>query len=67
MIASARGRCVASCDSSVAIAMTSSAMSPRTADSIEVSSRKSAISTVKRSGIEDSLGRGAGAGRDGIG
>src|SRR5262249_7191259 len=39
-------------DSSLARAMTRSAMSPRTADSIEVSSRKSAISTWKRSGME---------------
>ena len=36
--------------------MTSSAMSPRTADSIEASSRKSAISTVKRSRHRKLLG-----------
>ena len=56
MIASARGKYRSSSDSSLARAITRSAMSPRTADSMEVSSRKSAISTVKRSGIEDSLG-----------
>src|SRR4051812_19822642 len=62
-IASAWGKYPLNCDSSVARAMTSWARSPRTADSIEVSSRKSAISTVKRSDINDSLGRDAGAGR----
>src|SRR5262249_19874848 len=66
MIASTADRYGASCDSSVARAMTRSAMSSSTADSTEVSSRKSAISTEKRSGIEDSFGHDAGPGRDDV-
>src|SRR5262249_5974605 len=62
-IASARGKYPLNCDSSVARAITSWARSPRTADSVEVSSRKSAINTVKRSDIKDSLGRLAMGGR----
>ena len=53
MIASAWGRYSASSASSLARAMMIRAMSSRIADSIEVSSRKSAINTVKRSLIEN--------------
>src|SRR5262249_22622297 len=65
-IASAWGKYPLNCDSSVARAITSWARSPRTADSIEVSSRKSAINTVKRSDIKDSLDRLAVGGRSAI-